>query len=640
MLAYRHCRRLALVALLFGFAPVSVFGITVEEALRFVPVQNDVDYDRPSANELAKCTVGTEKIGEYDSWVVRGPVGEILRCFTDTNKDKSVDQWRYFSNGIESYRDIDSNYNGKADEFRWLGLSGTRWGKDSNEDGQIDIWKVISPEEVSAEIVNAIRDKDVRRFANILITESELESLGLSPEAEKNLADRRATAIRRFQRAVANQRAVDARAKWVHFSANRPGVLPAGTNGNRNDLYVYENVAAMLEKGQVAIGTLVKAGDQWRAVDIPMALLSEKEQAESTFLLTSVSMPAPPQAEEDSVDAETRQLVGQIEEIEKEIRSARKADRPRLYEGQISVLRELVGKAKSKKEQTSWIRQMAETISTAVQAGDFPKGRDQLEKLYRDLDSQAKGSDLTGFVRYRLLTCDYAVRLADPKADFPKIQEWWSSSLEEYLDEYGKSSDAVEAMLQLAMAEEFAGNDKPALKWYEKIVARGGEGIEARKAEGARRRISSVGKPLNFTGQGTNGRPLQTAQFKGKYVLVHYWATWCNPCMDDMEAIAKLYARYGKEFVPVGVCVDTDTEQVKQFLGKNGSIKWPQVYETGGFESRPAVELGVLTVPTMLLLDESGKVVNNQIHISELEDFLDKNINKVQAIKRPKPSRG
>ena len=193
------------------------------------------------------------------------------------------------------------------------------------------------------------------------------------------------------------------------------------------------------------------------------------------------------------------------------------------------------------------------------------------------------------------------------------------------------------------MAEEFAGNSKLAMKWYDQILARGGKSLAALKAQGARRRIGSVGKPLNFAGQGTSrlkGKQVQTAQFKGKHVLIHYWATWSDPCIDDMQAIAKLFARYGKNFVPIGVCVDGDPNQVSQFLGKNKSITWPQVYEKGGLDSRAAVELGVLTVPAMMLLDEKGVVVNNQVHISELEDYLDKNLNSMPQIQRPEARAG
>ena len=55
-------------------------------------------------------------------------------------------------------------------------------------------------------------------------------------------------------------------------------------------------------------------------------------------------------------------------------------------------------------------------------------------------------------------------------------------------------------------------------------------------------------------------------------------------------------------------------------------MAWPNIHEAGGLDSRPAIELGVLTLPTMILLDTSGKVVDRNIHITELEDELKEHI--------------
>ena len=151
----------------------------VEQALQLTPVQKGVDYDRPSPEEAAKCKIVPRKVGNQVGWVVEDANGTILRRFTDTNGDNVVDQWSYFKDGIEVYRDIDSNFNGKTDQYRWFNTAGSRWGLDKNEEGTIDSWKMISAEEVSAEIVAAIAAQDVQRFTRLALTPEELKGLGL-----------------------------------------------------------------------------------------------------------------------------------------------------------------------------------------------------------------------------------------------------------------------------------------------------------------------------------------------------------------------------------------------------------------------------------------------------------------------------
>ena len=74
-----------------------------------------------------------EKRGDVTAWVVRDDRGQVLRVFADTNGDRVVDQWSFFKNGLEVYRDIDSDFNAKADEARWFNTAGSRWGFDRDE---------------------------------------------------------------------------------------------------------------------------------------------------------------------------------------------------------------------------------------------------------------------------------------------------------------------------------------------------------------------------------------------------------------------------------------------------------------------------------------------------------------------------
>src|SRR6266480_3068227 len=148
------------------------------QALGLKPMQDQVEYSIPTAEEAAHCTVKLERENNATNWVVTNGKGEVLRRFYDTNGDNYVDMWCYYLNGVEVYRDIDSNFNNKADQYRWFNTAGTRWAIDKNEDGKIDSWKVISPHEVAEQVVLAIKNREPDRFALLLLSPSELSGLG------------------------------------------------------------------------------------------------------------------------------------------------------------------------------------------------------------------------------------------------------------------------------------------------------------------------------------------------------------------------------------------------------------------------------------------------------------------------------
>ena len=110
----------------------------VADTMAFTPRQKDVEYEIPKPADYAKCKVEVERKGKVNGWVVLGPSGQILRKFLDTDGVGGIDQWRYFNNGIEVYRDLDTNNNNKPDQSRWLNLGGSRWGIDQDEDGRIE----------------------------------------------------------------------------------------------------------------------------------------------------------------------------------------------------------------------------------------------------------------------------------------------------------------------------------------------------------------------------------------------------------------------------------------------------------------------------------------------------------------------
>ena len=90
-----------------------------------------------------------------------------------------------------------------------------------------------------------------------------------------------------------------------------------------------------------------------------------------------------------------------------------------------------------------------------------------------------------------------------------------------------------------------------------------------------------------------------------------------------MPALKQLAAKYRDSFAVIGVSVDTNAKTLKGYLAEN-PLPWPQIFEEGGQDSRPANALGIITVPTMILVDPQGKVVNRNIQAAEIEAELKK----------------
>ena len=625
---------------------------SVKEALSLKPVQKDVDYDIPEAKDAEKCTLDAETVGGITGWVVRLD-GQILRRFLDTNGDNKVDQWCYFKDGIEIYRDIDANFNNKTDQYRWLGTGGTRWGLDEDENNTIDLWKVISAEEVTAEVVAALRERDAGRFQRLLLTSDEVKSLGLSPTQAGELNEKIAAAKKTFAEIARQQQLVKANSEWVHFGANKPGVVPAGTDGSTKDLIVYDNVTAIVEtpvdapakltstngaankaappkNGQLAIGTLIKVADTWKTFDLPKNLGAEQGAAVGGYFFQppTIARPdqeLPPQA--GTVTPEMKKLVDDLEQLDKRIVAAKPAEQDRLNATRADLLEKIINLTRSE-DRDLWTRQYTETVSAAIQSGSFPKGIERLQALLTRLNEQPGNDDLIPYVKFRIVTAEYNRDISQPNAEFEKVTNAYQDELRKFVTAYPKNPDAAEAILQLAIGAEFAGKTEEAVGLFSRIASEFPKSDLAPKAIGARRRLESVGKVIPLSGKTLDGRSFDLASAKNKVVLIHYWATWAEPCKPDLAVIKSLQAKYGNQgFYPVGVNVDTNAKEATEFA-RQEKLSWPQLYEQGGLDGSLATNLGVLTLPTMILIGKDGRVINRSANAGELDTELKKLLGK------------
>lgn len=127
----------------------------------------------------------------------------------------------------------------------------------------------------------------------------------------------------------------------------------------------------------------------------------------------------------------------------------------------------------------------------------------------------------------------------------------------------------------------------------------------------------------DFSQEDTKGQPVKLSSFRGKYVLVDFWASWCGPCRQENPNVVKAYNRFkDKNFTILGVSLDDNRERWLRAISQDG-LAWTQVSDLRGWGNEVAVQYGVQSIPTNFLVDPAGKIIARNLRGEELEAKLE-----------------
>ena len=136
-------------------------------------------------------------------------------------------------------------------------------------------------------------------------------------------------------------------------------------------------------------------------------------------------------------------------------------------------------------------------------------------------------------------------------------------------------------------------------------------------------KVGAVGTmAMDFTQNDPDGKPVSLSAFRGKYVLVDFWASWCRPCRDENPNVVEAFNKFkAKNFTVLGVSLDRAREPWLKAI-KDDQLNWAQVSDLKFWNNEVAALYKVSSIPQNILVDPEGKIIAKNLRGEELQQRL------------------
>lgn len=133
---------------------------------------------------------------------------------------------------------------------------------------------------------------------------------------------------------------------------------------------------------------------------------------------------------------------------------------------------------------------------------------------------------------------------------------------------------------------------------------------------------TAIGKiAMEFTQNDTLGIPVSLSSFRGKYILIDFWASWCGPCRVENPNVVKVFQKYrDKGFHIIGISLDRPGQKEKWMKAiHDDNLTWTQLSDLKFWDNEVAKQYGIQAIPQNLLLDPEGRIIAKNVRGDELE---------------------